>query len=322
VPPAIIFIQGGTLAKDMSDQLKLYLSGQTKARNRAVVVEAQSSSGSLDSAGAVQVRVERFGSEKMNDAMFQNYDKNTAEHVRIGFRIPELFLGVSKELNFATAMTAYMVAEAQVFQPERAEFDTIINKTLMKSMGFKTLKFRSNPITLKNIDAQLKAMQLVSQIVDPEELVDEVNKIAGVTLTYLPGTQIQAVVPGAQPGEIQPVQAKAKGKPGKKEVEEGADQLETSNVNPNQIDSGDVISKLDTHELISLSMRYAQAEGLTVMKSEISEHERAQIKSQVKKLKGEQYRQFVDLLGAYTFGPTAHGMRDVVDGCLKHGHGP
>ena len=76
MPPAIIFIQGGTLAKDASDQLRGYLSGKNKNRNRAVVVEAQSSSGSLESAGSVQVRVERGGAERANDARFANYDKN------------------------------------------------------------------------------------------------------------------------------------------------------------------------------------------------------------------------------------------------------
>ena len=101
MPPAIIFVQGGVLAKDAADQLRNYLSGKNKHKYRAVVVEAQSSSGSLEAAGSVQVKVERFGAEKANDAMFEKYDLRAKDHVRTGFRIPPMFLGDSKEYNFA-----------------------------------------------------------------------------------------------------------------------------------------------------------------------------------------------------------------------------
>lgn len=184
LPPAIIFIQGGTLAKDASDQLRNYLSGKNKNKNRAVIVEAQSSSGSLESAGSVQVKVERFGAEKANDSMYSAYDKNAEEHVRIGFRLPPLFLGKAADYNYATAVVAYMVAEEQVFQPERAEFDEKINKSILKVLGIKGLKYKSLPITLKNIDAQLKALELIGDKVEQKGLIDEVNKITGTELKY------------------------------------------------------------------------------------------------------------------------------------------
>lgn len=102
VPPAIIFVQGGQLGKGMADQLRMYLSGQMKSKNRAVVVEATSTSGSLDgSGGSVQVKVERFGSEKMSDPLYKNYDEASQDHVRTAFRLPPLFLGKASDYNFA-----------------------------------------------------------------------------------------------------------------------------------------------------------------------------------------------------------------------------
>lgn len=101
LPPAIVFIQGGTIIKDTADQLRMYLSGMNKNKNRAVVVEVQSSSGSLDAAGKVDVKVERFGSAASNDAMFKEYDAATEEHVRTAFRLPPLFLGKAADYNFA-----------------------------------------------------------------------------------------------------------------------------------------------------------------------------------------------------------------------------
>lgn len=199
MPPAIIFIQGGILAKDAADQLRMYLSGMNKNRNRAVVVEAQSSSGTLESSGSVQVKVERFGAERANDAMYAVYDARAEDHVRVGFRLPPLFLGKAQDYNFATAQTAYMVAEAQVFEPERREFDEIINKTIMKALGFKKIKIKSKPITLKDVATQLEGIKISGPHAEPETVVAEVNKIAGVTLTY---KEPEPVPPGLQPASL------------------------------------------------------------------------------------------------------------------------
>ena len=175
LPPAIVFIQGGTLIKDTSDQLRMYLSGLNKNKNRAVVVEVQSSSGSLDAAGKVDVKVERFGSAQSQDSMFTNYDEVTEEHVRVGFRLPPLFLGKAVDYNFATAQTSYMVAEAQVFEPERTEFDDLMNKTIVKDLGLTTLLYKSKPITLKDVATQLKGLEL-SMPVATREILPEGNE--------------------------------------------------------------------------------------------------------------------------------------------------
>jgi capsid portal protein len=50
-------------------------------------------------------------------------------------RLPPLFLGYAADYNFATAQTSYMVAEARVFEPERTEFDDLMNKTIIKELG-------------------------------------------------------------------------------------------------------------------------------------------------------------------------------------------
>jgi len=184
MPPAIIFIQGGALAGESAAQLRTYLSNANKKKGRAVVVELASNSGSLESSGTVSAKVERFGAERANDSMYANYDKAAEEHVRVGFRLPPLFLGLSQDYNYATAVTAYQVAEAQVFQPERVEFDERINKSLIKALGWKTLKFKSLPITIKSVEETFKGLALLDGKVDPEEFVMEVNKTIGSDLEY------------------------------------------------------------------------------------------------------------------------------------------
>lgn len=186
IPPVLVLVEGGTLGETVRGELKSHLSGRGASKHRAAVVEAVSTSGTLDSAGTVRVRVERFGAERQQDAMFQNYDAEAGDHVRTAFRLPPMFLGKAADYNFATAYTAYMVAEAQVFYPERDEFDSKINNTIVKALGAKKYKFRSLPLTLTDVANQLKALELsiTNKLVSGEEAVVKLNEVTGLAMEY------------------------------------------------------------------------------------------------------------------------------------------
>lgn len=181
MPPAIIMVQGGQLSTESRAALTSYLAGTAKLKQRGVIAEIFPSSGDLSSSGNVKVTVERFGNEQQKDSMFQNYDVRCAEHVRGAFRLPPLFLGLTKDHNYATAYASYMVAEAQVFKPERDEFDEIINVKLMRAMA-PGYVYRSIPLTVNDIEQKVKAMQLVKDVVERESLVDTLNELIGTNL--------------------------------------------------------------------------------------------------------------------------------------------
>lgn len=187
LPPVLILVQGGYLGETVKEDLQKHLQGGGATAHRAAIVEAVSSSGSLDSSGTVQVRVERFGSERQSDSMFMNYDKNCEEHIRVGFRLPPMFIGKAQDYNFATAKTGYMVAEAQVFGPERHEFDSVINNTIVKALGAKNYVFKSQPMNLVDADLQLKGLTLLStaKATSNEELVSVVNEMTGLSVEYV-----------------------------------------------------------------------------------------------------------------------------------------
>lgn len=295
IPPTMIFISGGKLADDVSSEVRGYLSGKNKNRARAVVVSMDASSGSLDTPGKVDVKVERFGAERSNDPMYREYDKSAEEHVRIGFRLPPLFLGRSEDYNFATAKTAYMVAEAQVFQPERTEFDEQINKTVMKAMGLKTLKFKSNPITLKDVEQQLEAIGLVKDIVEPEGVVGEVNAIAGTSLEY------------KEPEPVPPALAGAQGQP---------PQLQNQ---PNPQDPREVQEDPDNRvvkgtDLIRMAHEYGEVMGLLRTTKQYTDADRERVSKQVDALKGEALDSFNQMVAAYTLGGVDHDLVTLV-GC-------
>lgn len=319
MPPAIVFVQGGILAKGAADQLRQYLSGQNKNKHRAVVVEAQSSSGTLESAGTVQVKVERFGSERAQDAMYTKYGAMTEECVRVGFRMPPLFLGKAADYNFATAQTAYMVAEEQVFKPERRSFDEVVNMTLVKALGYKSLKFQSLPMVMKDMATIIEALTIAAPIASPESFISEINKVTSLTL------EEQEEIPPLAPGQVNPAtgtiipNAKQQGAMNDAKVQQaqnkavpavpakstdsnytsaGSDNPTKGITNSSATPSGEAKTAA---ELADLAQDYTSMKGLT-KKRDFTQSQIERITAEVQSLKRDEQRLFNGLVAAYTFG--------------------
>lgn len=183
VPPMLILVQGGEMAPAAKKALQNSIKAGNKSKHEPVVIEAHNSSGSIDGANTVRVTVERFGAERQQDSMFEKYDEKCEQRIRRAFRLPPIMVGKSEDYSFATAFASYTVAEAQVFAPEREEFDEIINLSLMKEM-FPGYKLRSLPLTVKNVDNQLKAIEIASNkgAIDKEQTVKALNEITNLEL--------------------------------------------------------------------------------------------------------------------------------------------
>lgn len=196
LPPALVLVQGGQLSAESRKELTNYLAGKAKFKQRGVIAEVHAIGGDISgNGGSVKVTVERFGDEKQKDSMFGNYDARCSDRVRMAFRLPQLFLGNSQDQNFATAYASYMVAEAQVFRPEREEFDEVINVKVMRELAPEYI-FRSLPLQINDVQNQLKALELSKGVADPEEWIKTMNEVASMTLTLDPeyNSQPQQVV--------------------------------------------------------------------------------------------------------------------------------
>lgn len=326
IPPAIIFVQGGTLAPKVSEQLRTYLSGQSQNRNRAVVVEAQASGGSIDGpAGSVQVRVERFGAERANDALFLKYDAATEEHVRTGFRLPPIFLGKAVDYNFATAKTAYMVAEAQVFQPERLEFDEVVNKTLISAMGCKTVNLKSMPITLTDVQVQLEGIVAVSNQVNGQNLVETVNDITGLSLKYekpadpvLP--QGMLIPPLGEPpkpaegtkpvGVNKPAVAEPDAEGAKGKVADAAPAAAVGKPKPK--------AKAAVKKIMEVARQYAEVNGFVLVNKGTVITDAAEIELAIKAMDEPDRQAVYELITHYQFGHTTKSLTDIVAAACEH----
>jgi len=194
VPPVIIFISGGLVGDKVASALDQYLSGGSKTKQRGIAVEVPSS-GDINAEKPANVKVEKFGSSD-DDSTFENYDERCEKRVRRAFRLPGIFLGMADSYNFASAHASYVVAEAQVFGPERIEEDEMYNMTLMRELDEKNdWKFASNALTVQDVNIQLRALEMAKDIkgVSLSELVEQISQIANVKLTIAEGMEEEIV---------------------------------------------------------------------------------------------------------------------------------
>ena len=99
--------------------------------------------------------------------------------------MPPLFIGATDDYNFASAYASYLVAEAQVFAPERQEFDDMVNRKIMRELDKEgKFEYRSRPINMKDIEKQLAALKIAidGQTIGRQQLVDQLNSMTSLDL--------------------------------------------------------------------------------------------------------------------------------------------
>ena len=183
VPPMMMFIQGGIMAAKAKSDLQTFMETGSHNKHNVPVIEIEGT-GSLESASNTRVTVERFGSERQSDSMFETYDDKCSQRIRRAWRLPPIFTGNIEDYNFATAFASYTVAEAQVFKPEREEFDHIINSTLMKELDAADYLYRTNPLTVSDIQHKLEALNIAKEsgALPVEQLFQGLNSIANIDI--------------------------------------------------------------------------------------------------------------------------------------------
>jgi PBSX family phage portal protein len=216
IPPVMILLQGGTLASETRKALEQKIGGAAARKNRVQVIEAEPTGGSIDQTAQARITVERFGAERQNDSMFEKYDERAEIRVRRAFRLPPIFVGQAADYSFATAYASYTVAEAQVFKPEREEFDEIISIKLLPAMGYRGYRIRSLPMRIQDVPSQLQALQVANSSgwLEPAELIAGINELVGLNLKVADAPVAgSAAAASAAPGTAQTLAGERAGVP-------------------------------------------------------------------------------------------------------------
>lgn len=204
LPPALVTLSGGVMTRAARQSLEDQFNSRTGKKHRIAFLETQATSGTLDKSSNVDVGVHTFGQDREKDGLFQIYDGKSHDRTRRHFRLPPLFVGDIQAQNFAVAYTSYLVAENQVFAPERDIFDDMVNRLLMPAIGGHGYFYRSKSLTLADIQTKLAALQIAGATnhVDPKDIVEAINELAGLNLAITDVPVVEGV-PGASPQEPQ-----------------------------------------------------------------------------------------------------------------------
>ncbi len=147
VPPLALLISGGRLSESSVPRIERFIEENLKGKtnfHKILILEAEGGQGE----NRARIELRPLTDAQQQDALFQLYDERNIDKVGGAFRLPRLLRGESKDFNRATAESALRFAEDQVFQPERDEFDYLINRKLLADMGIRFWRFRSQtPVT-------------------------------------------------------------------------------------------------------------------------------------------------------------------------------
>jgi len=164
VPPLALLVSGARLAEQSIPRIERFLEENIKGKknfHKILVIEAEGSGGDGNRA---KVEFQPLTSAQQQDQLFSEYDRRNMDKVGGAFRLPRILRGESSELNRSLAEASLRLAEDQVFQPERDEFDHIINQKVLADLGIRFWRFKSQtPVTR-----------------DPERLTDMVEKLTRV----------------------------------------------------------------------------------------------------------------------------------------------
>lgn len=164
VPPLAVLVSGGRLAAESADKIRDFISNEIKGKgnfHKILVIEAEGSDSSGENTGRMKIELKPLTSAQQSDALFQKYDERNHDKVGFQFRLPRMLRGDIRDFNKSTAEAALVFAESQVFGPERNEFDFMMNRTVLSSLGFRYWMYRSNAV----------------QVRDPEKLADMIGNL-------------------------------------------------------------------------------------------------------------------------------------------------
>lgn len=150
VPPLALLVSGGRLSETSVPRIERFIEENLKGKSnfhKMLILEAEGGSNASDTARA-KIELKPLTDAQQQDALFQVYDERNIDKVGASFRMPRMLRGESKDFNRSVADAQLRFAEDQVFQPERDEFDYLMNRRLLADMGIRFWRFRSQtPVT-------------------------------------------------------------------------------------------------------------------------------------------------------------------------------
>ena len=184
LPAGMLFVHGGRLSRGVKERIESRIKNElagAQGTGKLLVVEANPTGGNPNERSVLpSITFQSLREMHTNDALFTAYDERTADRIGASFRLSPMLRGYTPStLNRATANAALYFAEQQVFQPERDEFDWVINKSVMPEIGLTLLRFQSKSPPTKSAEEYAKLVQATAPHGGwtPNEIRDQVSDL-------------------------------------------------------------------------------------------------------------------------------------------------
>ncbi|MFP2964096.1 phage portal protein [Myxococcus sp. 1LA] len=132
VPPLALLVSGGRLSDASVPRIERFIEENLKGKanfHKILILEADGA-GTGDG-GRAKIELRPLTDAQQQDALFQAYDARNIDKVGSAFRLPPLLRGDGRDFNRSVAEAQLRFAEDQVFQPERDEFDFLLNRQVL-----------------------------------------------------------------------------------------------------------------------------------------------------------------------------------------------
>lgn len=195
VPAMMLTISNGRLTQQSYRELTRTINEDGiggQRTNKIMLIEAVGEGDTMgDKSGNVDVKVEKLSDTRQSDGLFKSYDEANMAKVRSSFRLPPVVVGMSQDVNFATANVSAFIAESQVFAPARSQIDEILNKILIggrSGLGLKTVKLTSRTPSITSPEMVIKTLTALNVMgaLTPRRAQDTANKMLQVEMAPYP----------------------------------------------------------------------------------------------------------------------------------------
>lgn len=186
IPAMAVLVSGGALTDESFQNLSQYITAirGSDAMQRVMILEASADDiGSTNhSAPAPKVEMKPMISERQQDGLFKDYDDHNIVKVRSSFRLPPILVGKAEDYTRASALASVRTAENQVFMPERAAIDDLMNSTLRTSLEIVNWRYRSLGPSTTDAEELSSVVEALGRqgALTPNVVIKLANKIIGV----------------------------------------------------------------------------------------------------------------------------------------------
>lgn len=189
IPPMVVLVSGGELTPaSFADLTERFNDMKGVDRyDEMLLLEAlpeETATGTGGGATKTNVKLDFKPMVQVAEGRFKVYKEDARTDVRTTWRLPPIVTGLAEDYSFATADASMMVAEQQVFAPERGKEDFVINHMLFPQMGIVHWLFRSKAARSADESAQAELLDTANtgMAITPNEMREVIGPKLGKDL--------------------------------------------------------------------------------------------------------------------------------------------